>query len=157
MTAHSRRVRRFGAGGHREQFPGRVRVVDSRSVGLAVGFAAIAAARAAAAGADLDRVYEAAIRAGSTSETLLCVAQLDWPRAAVGSVRRRSSSRSALSIRRVQVVSGALVVADVSTPLSKAVLGSSAAAVAALTHRRATIGVLHCEAPGRRRPSWPDQ
>ncbi|WP_328858346.1 DegV family protein [Williamsia herbipolensis] len=131
-----------------EQFPGRVRVVDSRSVGLAVGFAAIAAAQAAAAGADLDRVYEAAIRAGSTSETLLCVAQLDNLRASgrIGAATKLFGS--ALSIKPVlRVVDGTLVVAERQRTLSKAVTKLVDAAVAATHRRPATIGVLHCEAP----------
>jgi DegV family protein with EDD domain len=54
-----------------------VRVVDSRSAAMATGFVALAAARAAAAGADLETVAETAISAVSRSHSFMVVHRLD--------------------------------------------------------------------------------
>ncbi len=129
-------------------YPGRIRVVDSRSVGIAVGFSAVAAAQAAQTGADQDRVYEAAIRAGSTTETLVCAAQLDNLRNSgrIGAATRLFGS--ALSIKPVlRIVDGMLVLTDKQRTFSKAVGKMVDAAVEATEGRPVTVGVLHCEAP----------
>ncbi|WP_188489982.1 DegV family protein [Williamsia phyllosphaerae] len=131
-----------------DRHPGRIRVVDSRSVGIAVGFGAIAAAQAAQTGADRDRVYEAAIRAGSTTESLLCVAQLDNLRNSgrIGAATRLFGS--ALSIKPVlRMVDGMLVLTEKQRTFSKAVGKMVDAAVEATEGRPVTVGVLHCEAP----------
>jgi DegV family protein with EDD domain len=54
-----------------------VRVVDSRSAAMNTGFVALAAARAAAGGADLDTVAQAAIAAVSRNHGFIVVHQLD--------------------------------------------------------------------------------
>jgi DegV family protein with EDD domain len=54
-----------------------VRVIDSRSAAMSTGFVALAAARAAAAGADLDAVTEAASSAVSRSHAFVVVHRLD--------------------------------------------------------------------------------
>lgn len=58
-------------------FDGTVRVVDTDSAGMSVGFAAIAAAAFARAGADLDGCVAAAEGALALSETWLYLPQLD--------------------------------------------------------------------------------
>ncbi|MBT0565412.1 DegV family protein [Williamsia sp. CHRR-6] len=126
-----------------EAFPGQIRVVDSRSVGLAVGFAALGAAQAAAGGADLDRAYEAAIRTGSLSETLLCVSQLDNLRASGRIGAATKVFGSALSIKPVlRVVDGALVLAERQRTFSKAISKMIDAAVAVADRRPVILGVL---------------
>jgi DegV family protein with EDD domain len=55
----------------------KVRVVDSRSAAMGTGFVALAAARAAAAGADLDAVAEAARTAVSRGHAFIVVHRLD--------------------------------------------------------------------------------
>ncbi|OBG29790.1 DegV family protein [Mycobacterium sp. 852002-51057_SCH5723018] len=55
----------------------KVRVVDSRSAAMGTGFVALAAARAAAAGADLDAVADAARSAVSRSHSFIVVHRLD--------------------------------------------------------------------------------
>ncbi|GAA2067762.1 DegV family protein [Williamsia deligens] len=130
-----------------EKFPGRVRVVDSRSVGLAVGFATVAAAQAARAGGEIDRVYEAAIRAASTSETLVCVADLGRLRASgrIGAATRLFGT--ALSIKPVlRVVDGGLVLAERQRTFSKAIASMVSAAVAATDRQPTTVGVVHADA-----------
>lgn len=67
----------FGAAEHvAAQFSG-VRVIDSRSAAMGTGFAALAAARAAAGGADIDAVVAAADAAVQRSRAYLVVHRLD--------------------------------------------------------------------------------
>lgn len=54
-----------------------VRVVDSRTVAMGLGFAALAAAEDAAEGADLDRVARRAVRVANSSRTIFLVDSLD--------------------------------------------------------------------------------
>jgi DegV family protein with EDD domain len=54
-----------------------VRVIDSRSAAMGTGFSALAAARVAAAGADLDTVADAARSAVSRSHAFMVVHRLD--------------------------------------------------------------------------------
>jgi DegV family protein with EDD domain len=54
-----------------------VRVIDSRSAAMGTGFSALAAARAAAAGGDLDTVAEAASSAVARSHAFMVVHRLD--------------------------------------------------------------------------------
>ena len=113
-----------------EDYSGQVRVVDSRSVGLAVGFVAIAAAQAAQDGADRDRAYETAIRQAATVESLLCVQNLDNLR---NSGRISAASKmlgSALSIKPIlHVVDGTLTLRERTRTFSKALDKMSEAAV----------------------------
>lgn len=55
----------------------RVRVVDSRSTGMGLGFASVAAARAAAAGWDGQRVESAAAHVAARSRVFFCVDSLE--------------------------------------------------------------------------------
>ncbi|SIS07858.1 DegV family protein [Williamsia sterculiae] len=131
-----------------DELGGKVRVVDSRSVGMAVGFAAVAAAKAAAEGADRDRAYEAAIRASATSDSLICVQTLDQLRR---SGRISAATRlfgTALSIRPVlAVVDGSLVVRDKQRTFGKATAKMVNATVDAVAARPTVVGVLHSGAP----------
>jgi DegV family protein with EDD domain len=58
----------------------RARVVDSRSTGMGLGFAALAAARVAAGGGDLDTVCAAAARVGARARVFFSVETLDYLR-----------------------------------------------------------------------------
>ncbi|MFW0791868.1 DegV family protein [Gordonia sp. CPCC 205333] len=131
-----------------EQYSGQVRVVDSRSVGLAVGFAAIAAAQAAAAGGDRDRVYEEAIRESATVESLLAVQNLDNLR---NSGRMSAASKllgSALSIKPIlHTVDGSLVLRERHRTFSKALAKMLDAAVEVSEGTEITLGIQHCQAP----------
>lgn len=131
-----------------EKFQGRIRVVDSRTVGLGVGFAAIAAAQTAESGADMDRVYESAIRVGSTTECLLCVQQLENLRSSgrIGATTRLFAS--ALAIKPIlRVVDGSLVLKEKQRTMSKAIAKMIDTAVDVAQRRPVTLGVQHCEAP----------
>ena len=54
-----------------------VRVIDSKSAAMGTGFVALAAARAAAAGGDLDAVADAASSAVARSHAFMVVHRLD--------------------------------------------------------------------------------
>ncbi|MFE0749157.1 DegV family protein [Gordonia sp. NPDC058843] len=131
-----------------EKFSGQVRVVDSRSVGLAVGFTAIAAAQAAAGGADRDRVYESAIRQAATVDSLLCVQQLDNLR---NSGRISAAGKlfgSALSIKPIlHMVDGTLTLKERHRTFSKALDKMVDAAADSAGGRAVTVGIQHCQSP----------
>jgi DegV family protein with EDD domain len=55
----------------------RIRVVDSRSTGMGLGFAVLRAADVAAGGADLPEVFAAATSAAASTRTLFCLETLD--------------------------------------------------------------------------------
>jgi DegV family protein with EDD domain len=57
--------------------PDRVRVVDSRSAGMGLGFAALYAARLAGQGADAAQVEAAAAKAAEVTRTFFCVETLE--------------------------------------------------------------------------------
>lgn len=131
-----------------EKFSGLVRVVDSRSVGLAVGFTAIAAAQAAAAGADRDRVYESAIRQAATVESLLCVHSLDNLRNSGRISAAGKMLGSALSIKPIlHMVDGSLTLRERHRTFTKAIDKMAEAAIDAAGGRAVTVGVQHCQAP----------
>lgn len=130
-----------------EEHVGRIRVVDSRSVGLAVGFTALGAAQAAAAGGDLDRVYEAAIRNAATGESLLLAQQLDNLRA---SGRISAAGRmlgSALSIKPIlHITDGVLTLRERQRTTSRAFAKLADTAVELAEGRSVTLGIQHCRA-----------
>ncbi|GAC66293.1 hypothetical protein GS4_02_00030 [Gordonia soli NBRC 108243] len=130
-----------------EKFSGQVRVVDSRSVGLAVGFAAVAAAQSAQSGADRDRVYESAIRQAATVDSMLCVHDLDNLR---NSGRISAASKmlgSALSIKPIlHMVDGVLTLKERHRTFSKAIGKMVDAAVESAAGRPVTVGIQHCRA-----------
>lgn len=130
-----------------QQYSGLVRVVDSRSVGLSVGFAALAAAQAAADGADRDRVYESAVRQAATSESLMCVQQLDNLRRSGRISATSKMLGSALSIKPVlHIIDGVLTLKERHRTFSKAYAKMLDAAVDFAAGRPVGIGVQHCAA-----------
>ncbi|MGV9710388.1 DegV family protein [Gordonia sp. NPDC003424] len=131
-----------------ERFPGHVRIVDSRSVGLAVGFTAIGAAQAAAEGADRDRVYESAIRQASTVDSLICVHLLDNLRASGRISAAGKMLGSALAIKPIlHMVDGALTLRERHRTFSKALDKMVDAAVESADGRPVTLGVQHSQSP----------
>ncbi|MFT4200106.1 DegV family protein [Gordonia sp. (in: high G+C Gram-positive bacteria)] len=131
-----------------DKYDGAVRVVDSRSVGLAVGFTALVAAQAAARGEDRDRAYEAAVREAATIESMICVSDLDHLRA---SGRISAASRmlgSALSIKPIlHTVDGSLTLRERHRTFSKAVAKMVDSACEVSGARPVSVGVQHCGAP----------
>ena len=131
-----------------DKFDGPLRVVDSRSVGLAVGFTALVAAQESARGGGCDRVYEAAVREAATIESLIAVSDLDHLRA---SGRISAASRmlgSALSIKPVlHTVDGSLALRERHRTFFKALAKMVDSACEISGARPVAIGVQHCNAP----------
>ncbi|GED98430.1 DegV family protein [Gordonia crocea] len=131
-----------------DQYDGAIRVVDSRSVGLAVGFTALVAAQASARGGDRDAVYESAVREAATIESMICVSDLDHLRS---SGRISAASRmlgSALSIKPIlHTVDGSLTLRERHRTFSKAVAKMIDAACEIAGARPVSVGVQHSDAP----------
>ncbi|MFW0792709.1 DegV family protein [Gordonia sp. CPCC 205515] len=131
-----------------EKFPGLVRIVDSRSVGLAVGFTAIGAAQAASDGADRDRVYESAIRQAATVDSLICVHQLDNLRQSGRISAASKMLGSALAIKPIlHMVDGVLSLRERHRTFSKALSKMADAAVESADDRPVTLGIQHSQSP----------
>ncbi|MDQ2880236.1 MAG: DegV family protein [Actinomycetota bacterium] len=101
----------------------RVRVVDSRSTGMGLGFSVLAAAAVAADGGDLDAVYNTAERVGVSCRAFFSVDTLEYLRRGgrIGSAAARVGS--ALSVKPLLHVDGGRVV-----PLEKVRTASRARA-----------------------------
>lgn len=86
--------------------PGRVRVVDSRSTGMGLGFAVLAAARCASSGATGQQVEDAAADVAARSRVFFCVDSLDHLRRGgrIGATAARLGS--ALSVKPLLHVTG---------------------------------------------------
>lgn len=127
---------------------GRVRVVDSRSVGVSLGLTTLAAVQSAADGASRDEVYEATVRAAATAESMLCVQSLDNLR---HSGRLSITGRllgSALSIKPILHMSdGLLELRERHRTMTKAIAKMVDAAVELVDGEPVTVGVQHCQNP----------
>lgn len=133
-----------------QEFPyGAVRVVDSRSTAMALGFAAMAAAQHAATGAGAGEVQDAAVSTVDATTSLLYVDSLEYLRrggrigAAAALLGTSLSIKPLLQVRDGQIV-----------PLEK--VRTSAKAVARLVQivaakagsARVDVAVQHLSAPG---------
>ena len=109
-----------------------IRVVDSGSAGMGLGFAVLAAARAAAGGADLDTVYRGAVAASTTSRCFIVVDRLDHLRRGGRIGTAAALLGTALAMKPVLHISGgALVLREKTRTSSKALNKLVDAAVAA--------------------------
>ncbi|GGL35021.1 DegV family protein [Nocardia jinanensis] len=124
-----------------------VLLVDSLGAGLATGFPVLAAARCAAAGGALTEVYEAAVRAASSSHTFFVVNRTEQLRrggrlsTAAGFFGSELVSKPVL-----QLVQGRLELRDKVRTRSKAFAKLVAAAAEAAGAGTAAIGVQHLDA-----------
>jgi DegV family protein with EDD domain len=91
----------------------RIAVVDARSTGMGLGFPALAAAAAAARGADLDEVRRAALDTADRTSTFFYVDTLEFLRRG-GRINAASAFLgTALSVKPIMVVAdGAIVLRD---------------------------------------------
>ncbi|MFD9888789.1 DegV family protein [Amycolatopsis sp. NPDC059027] len=83
-----------------------VHILDSGTLGMSLGFAAVSAARAAAAGAQVDRVIAAAERRFRTSTELVYVDTLEYLRRGGRIGAAQSMLGTALSIKPLLTVTG---------------------------------------------------
>lgn len=101
----------------------RVRVVDSRSTGMGLGFAVLAAACVAAEGGDLSSVYNAAVRVGARSRSFFSVDSLEYLRRGGRIGQAAARLGSALAVKPLLHVDSGRVV-----PLEKVRTGTRARA-----------------------------
>ncbi len=101
----------------------RVRVVDSRSTGMGLGFAALAAAGVAAQGGDLSAVYDTAVRVGARSRVFFSVDSLEYLRRGGRIGQAAARLGSALAVKPLLHVDSGRVV-----PLEKVRTGARARA-----------------------------
>jgi DegV family protein with EDD domain len=95
------------------EFGGRVRVIDARSAGMAVGFAAMAACQAAQADGDLDAVEQAAISAAEQTHTWFYVDTLEFLRRGGRIGAASAFVGTALSVKPIlHMVSGEVVLKE---------------------------------------------
>ena len=129
------------------EFGPAVRVVNSRSAAMGVGFVALAAARSAAAGADLDTVEAAARSAVPRGHAFIVVHRLDNLRRSGRIGTAASWLGTALSLKPLLRldVDGRLVLAQRIRTVSKAHAAMVDAVAEVVGDRRATIAVHHVD------------
>lgn len=99
----------------------RVRLVDSRNTAMGLGFAVLEAVKAARAGADLQQVYDRAVRVAASARTLLVVDRLDHLRRGGRIGTATALLGTALAMKPVlHLVDGKLVLREKTRTMSKA-------------------------------------
>ncbi len=127
-----------------------VRVVDSRSLGLGLGFAALAAQEVAATGADLELVAEAAARTAWNSQAWICLDTLDHLRRGGRISAAGAMLSSALSVKAILVLDdGRLELLDRVRTGTRARQRLVEIAVAVAASRAVDVGVHHLGAADR--------
>jgi DegV family protein with EDD domain len=124
-----------------------VRVVNSRSAAMGVGFVAVAAARAAASGAALDAVEAAARSAQSRGHVFVVVHRLDNLRRSGRISKGASRLGTALSLKPLLCldVDGRLVLDQRIRTVTKAHLAMIDKVAEAVGERQASIAVHHVD------------
>src|ERR1700730_17506163 len=125
-----------------------IRVIDSKSTAMNTGFVALAAARAAADGADLDTVAEAAADAVSRNHGFIVVNQLDNLRRSgrIGGAGAWLGTKLSLK-PLLRIDDGKLVLAQRVRPASKAVATMIDRVCEVVGERSAEIAVYHVANP----------
>jgi len=132
------------------EFGSRVEVVDGRSAGMGVGFAALAAAEAAAAGQDLPGVRDAASAVVDRVTTLFYVDSLEYLRQGGRIGAASALVGTALSVKPIlHVADGAIVVRDKVRTASRALARMVDLAVEAAGDGEVDVAVHHLGAPER--------
>lgn len=127
-----------------------VRVVDSRSAAMGLGFAVLAAAEAAAAGGSQQQVYEAAVSTAERTTTLLYVDTLEHLRRGGRIGAAQALLGTALSMKPIlHVQEGRIVPLEKVRTVSKGIARLEALAVAAAGDGPADVAVQHLAAAER--------
>ncbi|MEU4245285.1 DegV family protein [Actinoplanes sp. NPDC026619] len=127
-----------------------VRVVDSETTGMGLGFAALAAAKAASDGKDLDDVRREAADHAARVSTLFYVDTLEFLRRGGRIGAASALLGTALSVKPIlHVVDGAIVVRDKVRTAGRALAKLVDLAVEASGDGEVDIAVHHLEAPDR--------
>ena len=128
----------------------RVRVVDSRSTAMGLGFPVLAAASAAADGASLEEVYAAAVATAERTTTLFYVDTLEHLRRGGRIGAAQALLGTALSVKPIlHVQEGRIVPLEKVRTASKGVARLEALAVAAAGGGPVDLAVHHLAAPDR--------
>lgn len=128
----------------------RIRVVDSRSAAMGLGFAVLAAAQAAAAGGTQEQVYEAAVGTAERTTTLFYVDTLEHLRRGGRIGAAQALLGTALSVKPIlHVQEGRIVPLEKVRTVSKGVARLEALAVAAAGDGPADVAVHHLAAAER--------
>lgn len=125
----------------------KVRVIDSRSAAMGAGFVVLAAARAAAAGADLDETEHAARQSVGRSRSVMVVHRLDHLRRS-GRIGAASSwLGTALVLKPVLQIDddGKLVLAQRVRTATKAIAAMVENVVEFIGDRRASVTIHHVD------------
>lgn len=132
------------------EFGERVSVVDSGSTGMGLGFAVLAAADAAALGADLDQVRDAALTTAGRTTTLFYVDTLEFLRRGGRIGATSAMVGTALSVKPILLLSGgAIAVRDRVRTAGRALARLLDLAVAAAEESDVDIAVHHAAVPER--------
>lgn len=127
-----------------------VRVVDSRSAAMGLGFAVLAAAEAAATGGSQQQVYEAAVSTAERTTTLLYVDTLEHLRRGGRIGAAQALLGTALSMKPIlHVQEGRIVPLEKVRTVSKGIARLEALAVAAAGDGPADVAVQHLAAAER--------
>jgi DegV family protein with EDD domain len=129
---------------------GLIRVVDSRSAAMGLGFAVLAAAQAAAAGGTSEQVYAAAVSTAERTTTLFYVDTLEHLRRGGRIGAAQALLGTALSVKPIlHVREGRIVPLEKVRTVSKGIARLEALAVAAAGDGPADVAVHHLAAAGR--------
>ncbi|MCO5992434.1 DegV family protein [Actinoallomurus rhizosphaericola] len=127
-----------------------VRVVDSRSLGMGLGFSVLAAARAAVGGGDLDAVADAAVRRIRATRSLFYVDTLEHLRRGGRIGAAATLLGSALMIKPLlRIVDGRIAPLEKVRTTSRALARLEELAVELADDRPVDIAVQHLAAPVR--------
>jgi DegV family protein with EDD domain len=129
---------------------GLIRVVDSRSAAMGLGFAVLAAAQAAAAGGTSEQVYAAAVSTAERTTTLFYVDTLEHLRRGGRIGAAQALLGTALSVKPIlHVREGRIVPLEKVRTVSKGIARLEALAVAAAGAGPADVAVHHLAAAER--------
>ena len=139
----------LGAAEHAAQgFGGAVRVVDSQSAGMGTGFVALAAARAARQGADLEHVAAEAQAAVSRVHAYIVVQRLENLRRSGRIGTAASWLGTALAVKPLLTLTGGkLVLAQRVRTMSKAIAAMVEQVLEVVGESRAALAVHHVDNP----------
>lgn len=127
-----------------------VRVVDSRTLAMGLGFAVVAAAACAAEGRSLDAVYDTAVASAARSSLFVVVETLEHLRRGGRIGAASALVGTALAVKPVlEVRDGSLVPLEKVRTSARALLRLSALASAAAGDEAVDVAVHHLEAPSR--------
>lgn len=131
-----------------QEFGAAVRVIDSGSAGMGIGFVALAAARAARDGADLDTVAARAVATVSRVHAYIVVQRLESLRRSGRIGTAASWLGTALALKPLlRIDDGQLVLAARVRTTSKAIAAMVEQVLDVVGERRAALAVQHVDNP----------